>query len=103
MYSLVLMTAPAAGPDAPRHWTSPVTSSNYRCRFLSGHDFFDPALAPGESYVYTVKATLLLAGREEAETREVTVTAGETSRVSFENLFAKVEGAAARSVAGAGR
>jgi uncharacterized protein (TIGR03000 family) len=71
----------------------------------SGSDrmFRTPALAPGESYVYTVKATLYLGGRRETETREVVVTAGGTSRASFEELFAKVERAASRSVFGTGQ
>jgi uncharacterized protein (TIGR03000 family) len=62
--------------------------------------FRTPELAAGEEFVYTVRAVIELAGREEVETREITVTAGETSRASFEKLFAKVEAAAARSVAG---
>jgi uncharacterized protein (TIGR03000 family) len=65
--------------------------------------FRTPALAPAESYVYTVKVTVVLDGREEVETREVTVTPGETTRVSFDKLFAKAERAAARSVARPGR
>jgi uncharacterized protein (TIGR03000 family) len=69
----------------------------------SERTFHTPALVPGELYVYTVRATLVLGGREEVETRHVVVTAGETSRASFEKLFAKVERAAARSVAGAGQ
>jgi len=65
--------------------------------------FRTPALSPGESYVYTVRASVVLVGGgEEVETQHVTVTAGETSRASFEKLLAKVGGAAARLVDGAG-
>jgi uncharacterized protein (TIGR03000 family) len=61
--------------------------------------FRTPELAPGHEYVYTVRAVIDLSGREEVEVQEVKVAAGETSRASFEKLFAKVESAAARSVA----
>ena len=54
---------------------------------------------PGQEFVYTVRAVIELSGREEVETQHIKVTAGETSRVSFERLFAKVEAATARSVA----
>lgn len=60
--------------------------------------FRTPELDPGREFVYTVRAAINLGGREEVETRQVRVTAGETSRVSFEQLFARVE-AAARSLA----
>ena len=60
--------------------------------------FRTPELAPGQEFVYTVQATLLLGGRDEVETLQVKVTAGETSRASFEKLFARVEASAARSV-----
>jgi uncharacterized protein (TIGR03000 family) len=61
--------------------------------------FLSPELTPGQEFVYTVRAVIELSGREEVEAQRVKVTAGETSRVSFEKLFAKVEAAAARSVA----
>jgi uncharacterized protein (TIGR03000 family) len=63
--------------------------------------FRSPELAPGREFVYTVRAVIEVSGREEVETQQVKVTAGETSRVSFEKLFAKIEAAAARSVADA--
>ena len=61
--------------------------------------FRSPEIAPGREFVYTVRAVIEVGGREEVETQQVKVTAGETTRISFEQLFAKVE-AAARSVAG---
>ena len=62
--------------------------------------FRSPELESGREFVYTVRAVIELAGREEVESQQVRVTAGETTRISFEKLFAKVESAAARSVAG---
>ena len=63
--------------------------------------FRTPPLEPGRSYAYTVRAALPMSGgREEVESIEVRVTAGQTSRASFERLFARVEGAAARSGVG---
>lgn len=56
--------------------------------------FRTPPLAPGRDYTYQIRATLMVAGVEEVEVREVTVTAGLISRASFEKLFAKVEGPA---------
>ncbi|HEX3152727.1 MAG TPA: TIGR03000 domain-containing protein [Gemmataceae bacterium] len=64
----------------------------------SERSFRTPELRPGEEFVYEVKATIALAGRDEVETIQVKVQAGETSRASFEKLFAKLESAAARSV-----
>jgi uncharacterized protein (TIGR03000 family) len=61
--------------------------------------FRTPELAAGQEFAYTVRAVIDLGGPEEVETLEIKVTAGETSRASFEKLFAKVEAAAARSVA----
>jgi uncharacterized protein (TIGR03000 family) len=61
--------------------------------------FRSPELAPGQEFVYIVRAVIELPGREEIETQRVRVTAGETTHVSFEKLFAKVEAAAARSAA----
>jgi len=61
--------------------------------------FVSPELAPGHEFVYTVRAVLELSGREEVEEQRVKVTAGEMSHISFEKLFAKVEAAAARSLA----
>jgi uncharacterized protein (TIGR03000 family) len=60
--------------------------------------FRTPALESGEEFVYTVRATLAVDGRVEVESREVTVVAGEISRVSFEKLFALVEQPRKRSV-----
>jgi uncharacterized protein (TIGR03000 family) len=66
--------------------------------------FRTPGLAPGQSFAYTVRATLPLSdGQEEVETREVTVVAGEITRVSFERLFARVESTAGQTVIGANR
>ena len=56
--------------------------------------FRTPPLAQGQDFVYQVRATLMVGGVEEVEVKEVTVTAGLTSRASFEKLFAKVEGPA---------
>ena len=53
--------------------------------------FRTPALEPGREYEYTVRAVIEIDGRQEVETRQVTVVAGEISRASFETLFAKVE------------
>ena len=64
----------------------------------SERSFRTPELNPGEEFVYEVKATIPLSGRDEVETIQVKVRAGETSRASFEKLFAKLESAAARSV-----
>jgi uncharacterized protein (TIGR03000 family) len=61
--------------------------------------FLSPELEPGREFVYVVRAVVVVSGREEAETQKVKVTAGETSRISFETLFARVEAAAGRSVA----
>ena len=63
--------------------------------------FTTPALRPGQEYVYTVKAYAWVEGVEEEETREVRVTAGGTTRASFDRLLARAGGAPA--VAGAGR
>jgi uncharacterized protein (TIGR03000 family) len=60
--------------------------------------FLSPELEPGREFVYVVRAAMEVSGKEEVETKQVKVTAGETSRISFETLFAKVE-AASRSVA----
>ncbi len=65
----------------------------------SERSFHTPELVPGQEFVYTVRAVIDLSGREEVEVQQVKVTAGETSRASFEKLFAKVESAAARSLA----
>ena len=65
----------------------------------SERTFLSPEIDPGREFVYVVRAVIVLSGREEVETQRVKVTAGETSRVSFERLFAKVEAAAPRSVA----
>ena len=54
--------------------------------------FRTPPLAHGQDFVYQVRAVLTVGGVEEVEVKEVTVTAGLTSRASFEKLFAKVEG-----------
>jgi uncharacterized protein (TIGR03000 family) len=51
--------------------------------------FRTPALAPDKEYVYTVRAVMIVANREEVETLQVRVIAGEVSRASFERLFAK--------------
>ena len=66
---------------------------------VSERSFLSPELIPGQEFVYTVRAVIEVSGREEVESQQVKVTAGETSRVSFEKLFARVEAAAARSIA----
>jgi uncharacterized protein (TIGR03000 family) len=53
--------------------------------------FRTPTLEPGREYEYTVRAVIEIDGRQEVETRQVTVVAGEISRASFEALFAKVD------------
>jgi uncharacterized protein (TIGR03000 family) len=65
----------------------------------SERTFLSPELEPGREFVYEVRAVIVLSGGTEVETQKVKVTAGATSRVSFEKLFAKVEAAAARSLA----
>jgi uncharacterized protein (TIGR03000 family) len=62
--------------------------------------FRTPALSPDQEYAYTVRARIIVAGREEAETMQVKVIPGEINRASFEKLFAQVE-TATKSVAGA--
>jgi uncharacterized protein (TIGR03000 family) len=62
--------------------------------------FRTPELDPGKEFVYTVRAVIQLGGKDEIEVQQIKVTAGETSRASFEKLFAKIESAAAGSVAG---
>jgi uncharacterized protein (TIGR03000 family) len=52
--------------------------------------FRTPALTPDQEFTYTVRAVVLVAGRQEVETLEVKVIAGEITRASFEKLFAKV-------------
>jgi uncharacterized protein (TIGR03000 family) len=64
--------------------------------------FRTPELTPGQDYVYTVRAVMMVAGREEVETLKLTVLAGEVSRASFERLFAKVE-RPTRTITSAGR
>jgi uncharacterized protein (TIGR03000 family) len=64
--------------------------------------FRTPELPTGQEFVYTVRAVILVAGHEEIETLKVTVLAGEVSRASFEQLFAKVE-RPGRSLTSAGR
>jgi uncharacterized protein (TIGR03000 family) len=53
--------------------------------------FRTPTLEPGREYEYTVRATIDVAGKQEVETLNVIVVAGEISRASFEALFAKVD------------
>jgi hypothetical protein len=57
-----------------------------------------PELEPGREFVYEVRAVVAVSGTEEVETKQVKVAAGQTSRISFETLFAKVQ-AATKSVA----
>jgi uncharacterized protein (TIGR03000 family) len=61
--------------------------------------FRTPDLEPGQEFVYTVRATLAVDDRVEVESREVTVTAGDISRASFEKLFAIVERPGRRAIA----
>lgn len=63
--------------------------------------FRTPNLPPGQEFTYSVKAVMMLAGREEVETKQISVSAGEISRASFEKLFARLEGANGPSVADA--
>ena len=53
--------------------------------------FRSPSLQPGKEFVYTVRAVMIVGNRQEEETLQVKVTAGEISRASFEKLFACVE------------
>jgi uncharacterized protein (TIGR03000 family) len=62
--------------------------------------FRTPDLQSGQEYAYTVRAVVIVGGREEVESKQVTVAAGETSRASFEKLFARV-GDGGKSIAGA--
>lgn len=55
--------------------------------------FRTPALAPSQEYVYTVRAKVMVADREETETLQVRIVPGEINRASFEKLFARVEAA----------
>lgn len=48
--------------------------------------FTTPALQPGESYFYTIRVVVEKDGKEFEEVRRVSVRAGETSRLAFENL-----------------
>jgi uncharacterized protein (TIGR03000 family) len=63
----------------------PLTSSGRERTFRT------PELTPDQEFVYTVRAVINVAGREEIETRQITVLAGEVSRASFEKLFAAVD------------
>ncbi len=45
--------------------------------------FVSPALEPGKSYVYTLKATVVRDGKAETVTKAVEVTAGQETRVSL--------------------
>ncbi len=49
--------------------------------------FTSPTIAAGESFYYTIRVVIEKDGKEVADTRRVTVKAGETSRLSFDNLF----------------
>jgi uncharacterized protein (TIGR03000 family) len=53
--------------------------------------FRTPNLMPGQEYSYSIRAVMIVAGREESEDIKVKVLAGETTRGSFERLFAKTE------------
>lgn len=63
----------------------PLTSTGRERKFRT------PALKPGEEFSYTVRATIVVAGKEEVETLEVKVAAGEITRASFEKLFAMMD------------
>lgn len=45
--------------------------------------FVSPALPPGQSYVYTIRAEIAANGRTSTQTQEVIVRGGETSNVTF--------------------
>lgn len=53
--------------------------------------FRTPNLPPDQEFAYSVRAAITVAGREEVETIQVKVVAGEISRASFEKLFARLE------------
>jgi uncharacterized protein (TIGR03000 family) len=46
--------------------------------------FESPSLTPGKTYYYVLEATVVRDGRTETVTKEVTVRAGEDSRVKIE-------------------
>ncbi|MBY0528335.1 MAG: TIGR03000 domain-containing protein [Gemmataceae bacterium] len=48
--------------------------------------FTTPKLEAGEGYVYTIKVQTMRDGRPVTETKDVSVRAGETSRVAFDKL-----------------
>jgi uncharacterized protein (TIGR03000 family) len=63
--------------------------------------FRTPPLDLDQSYAYTIRATLPVAGgRELAQTLEVRVTAGQTTRASFDRLTAIATDGSSRSTAG---
>jgi uncharacterized protein (TIGR03000 family) len=63
----------------------PLTSTGRERKFRT------PALTPDQEFTYTVRAVVFVAGKEEVETLEVKVVAGEITRASFEKLFARVD------------
>ncbi len=63
--------------------------------------FRTPALTPGQEYSYTVKAVVTEDGREYTEAKQVVVTPGETTAVSFEKLLARFGPAPAVAQTGA--
>ncbi len=46
--------------------------------------FESPTLTPGETYYYVLKATVVRDGKTETVTKEVTVRAGEDTRINIE-------------------
>jgi uncharacterized protein (TIGR03000 family) len=46
--------------------------------------FESPSLTPGKTYYYVLKATVVRDGETETVTKEVTVRAGEASRIKIE-------------------
>ena len=62
---------------------------NVECPLTSGVRSFDtPALEPGATYVYTVRAQVNRDGQPRSETRRVSMTAGDRVTVSFTELGA---------------
>lgn len=64
--------------------------------------FNTPALQPGQTYYYIVRAEVVIDGKTHTETKQVLVRAGQTAEAKFTELLAKVEASKApAAVAGA--
>jgi uncharacterized protein (TIGR03000 family) len=64
--------------------------------------FVTPALDPRKNYVYTVRAEVIRDGAPVQETKEVAVSAGTTSRLSFHDM-ARTAASAGKAVTAAAR